>query len=572
MQTMLVCVTGALLQLLLIFPVIGETLGNPAYTDAGGDMEFSLDLLGPLTPSRFHPLYGRFDHSGEILGFPTGERSAWIGFVAGALALLALMRRRGYFWSGAALVAWVLALGPFLKLLGRPLLLTVDGFASFLTMPQALLQLLPVVNLDRTPGRFSYLLAFAVACLATRGSAELFDHPRLKLRERSYYFGPLLLALLLIAILYDYQWFWPFPTRTAVVPAEIADLAQRNDVRAVLDVPVRQRRSDKEALWLQTAHQLPLLGGHVTRYSPANPARLQLLQDTLDPALLQIAGADIVIVHKRYATKRQIERAVLKLGPPIYADTYFAVHETPGTDAAPVQFIPPPAMLHLTGPLNIPLYTTEPGWLDLGGEMAAGRRDVVILLDDDPVDRWPAASGSSQWQSASLPLRPGAWHMVTLAAVPACPVVPSSAVECSRVALEQFEVEVLPATHAAARFAEGVELRAALVPSQALAGDNLELRMQWSFAQGRDSQDVRFVHLLDDSDQLVAQSDEAFGSIAAGAWVSDRVTLSLSGDLSPGEYSVWLGWYRYPETRRLPLIEPGGYEGDVLPLGVVRIG
>ncbi len=178
-QTVLVCLTGALLQLLMAFPVLGEIPGNPAYTDVGGDVRFSLDLLAPVTPSYYHPLYGQLGYSEKVLGDPTGERSAWIGLVAGALVLPALVRGRGRFWLAVAIVAWVLALGPLLKLLGEPLVLNVDDHASFVTMPAAILQLLPVLNLERAPGRFSYLLAFAVACLATHGTDELLINPRL---------------------------------------------------------------------------------------------------------------------------------------------------------------------------------------------------------------------------------------------------------------------------------------------------------------------------------------------------------------------------------------------------------
>ena len=571
-QAMLVCLTGVLLQLLMVLPVFGETLGNPAYTDVGGDVGFGLDLLAPVTPSYYHPLYGQLEYSEKVLGIPTAERSAWIGLVAGALVLLALVRRRGRFWLAVAIVAWVLALGPLLKLLGEPLVLNVDDHASFVTMPAAILQLLPVVNLDRTPGRFSYLLALAVACLATHGAVALFGLSRLKGRNpRSL----LAVLLLVIAILYDYQWFWPFPTRSAVVPAEIANLAYRSDIRAVLDIPVRNRRSDKEALWLQTAHQLPLLGGHVTRNSPANPARLELLYRTLDPALLRTAGADIVIVHRRHSSDRLIERAETRLGPPTFIDRNFAVFETPVTDSTPpisTMFVPVGPTLRLSETRDISVYANLEGWLDLSGYMTASRQDLVILLDNAPVDRWPATSGKAQVQSASLPLWPGTWQMVTLAPDPACPVAPSPVVECSRVALERFSAQILPAIHIRARFAQGVVLQAASLPSQAIAGGKLDLRMHWSFAQGRDPLDVRFVHLLDGDDRLVAQSDEAIGPVAAGGQVSDRVTLSLPDPLPPGEYSVWLGWYRYPEIRRLALIEPAGYEGDIFPLGVVHIG
>ena len=189
-----------------------------------------------------------------MLGSYIGERSAWIGLVAGSLALLALLRGRGLFWLGLALLAWLLALGPLLNLLGKPVTVQVDDHASYVTLPSVFFEGVPLIQLSRTPGRFSYALALAIACLATLGAALLFAQPRLRSRLRQ----TLLLTLLLAAILFDYQWFWPFPTLNATIPAEITALGQRDDLRAVLDIPVRNRSPDKEALWLQTAHQLPL--------------------------------------------------------------------------------------------------------------------------------------------------------------------------------------------------------------------------------------------------------------------------------------------------------------------------
>ena len=97
------------------------------------------------------------------------------------------------------------------------------------------------------------------------------------------------------------------------------------------------------------------------------------------------------------------------------------------------------------------------------------------------------------------------------------------------------------------------------------------LRLHWDFAQGRDDLDVRFVHLLDAEGQLVAQSDETLGLLPAGSQLSERIVLTLPAALPPGEYRAWLGWYRYPQITRLPLLEPADSEGAVLPLGVVRI-
>ncbi len=101
-QLLLVCLAGALLQLFFILPVFSTTLDNPAYTESGGEVRYSLDLLAIVTPSPKHPLYGQFDFTNEVLGNSFGERSAWIGLAAGALALLALVRGRGRFWLGLA--------------------------------------------------------------------------------------------------------------------------------------------------------------------------------------------------------------------------------------------------------------------------------------------------------------------------------------------------------------------------------------------------------------------------------------------------------------------------------------
>ncbi|MCY3717955.1 MAG: hypothetical protein OXG07_00170 [Anaerolineaceae bacterium] len=566
-QLMLVCLAGALLQFLLLLPIIGETLGNQAYTVAAGEASFSLDLLGIVTPSSFHPLYGHLEHALPVLGSRPAERSAWIGIIPGALALLALVRGHGRFWLGLALFSWVLALGPFLKLLGDPLTVLVDGHASYLTMPQVLFESLPVLNLDRTPGRFSYALALAVACLATRGMALLAASSALEGQRRRLVSTTLLLAL----ILFDYQWYWPLPTHESVVPAGIGNLATRSGLRAVLDIPVLSRVPDKEALWLQTGHQLPLLGGHVTRNSPVNPARLLLLQETLDPALLQVAGADIVILHLRYATQEQYELAEARLGPPIYADENLAVYETPATDAAPVQFVPPAATQRFTGSTRVPLYSPQTGWLDVSADQVEGNRDLQVLLDSTPLQRWSSFRGRPRTRIVSLPLQADDWHMLTVRAVPACNVVPDPVLECPEVALNNFGLDVVPATILQARFDEGVELLAGSIPARVFAGEDLIVRMHWALDQGRDSFDVRFVHVLDDNGQMVAQTDDAPGFQSSGSRILDRAILPLPASLPPGNYSVWLGWYRYPEIRRLLLIGPDGPEGSVFPLGVVRV-
>ncbi|MCY4527112.1 MAG: hypothetical protein OXB89_10960, partial [Anaerolineaceae bacterium] len=510
---------------------------------------------------------GQLEHTQTVLGSRPAERSAWIGFIPGALALLALARGRGRFWLGLALISWVLALGPFLKLLGEPLVVHVDGRASYVTMPMVVFEGLPLLNINRTPGRFSFALALAVSCLATKGMALLVTSSGLQGHWRRLVTTLLLLAL----ILFDYQWYWPLPAREAHIPAEIAGLANRSGVRAVLDIPVLRTLYDKEALWLQTAHQKPLLGGYIIRGSPVNPARLRLLQETLDPALLQVAGADIVILHLRYALQEQYELAEAMLGPPVYLDENYAVFETPDTDAGPVQFVPPESEQRFRREIQVPVYSPRTGWLEVSADLKPGGRDLQVLLDETVLQRWAASSGETRTYTARLPLQAEDWHMLTIMPVPRCSTVADPVLVCPDEELENFRLELVPATFLQARFEEGVELQAASLPVRAQAGEELTLRLYWGLARGSDGFDVRFVHLLDGTGRRVAQSDEAPGPLAAGSQIADRVNLPLPDDLPAGEYSVWLGWYRYPEIRRLSLLEPAGLEGDIFPLGVVKV-
>ena len=110
----------------------------------------------------------------------------------------------------------------------------------------------------------------------------------------------LLAALMMVMIGIEYQCWWPLPTIPGVVPAPIAALAARDDIRAVLDIPWYHPLVNKDGMFLQTGHQLPMIMGQVARRSPVDPAKVSLLQGTLDPALLNAAGVDIVILHKEY--------------------------------------------------------------------------------------------------------------------------------------------------------------------------------------------------------------------------------------------------------------------------------
>ena len=151
--------------------------------------------------------------------------------IAGAAGLIAVWKvRAARWWLLLALVAWVLSLGPLLKILDQPVRFTVDGYTSYVTLPFALIENLPLIRLARTPGRFDFALALAVAVLAGYGAAYLWERIRVR-PARSNGRG---LALLMVGIAFEYQVFWPLPLSPAAIPQAIADLGkQRGRARRV---------------------------------------------------------------------------------------------------------------------------------------------------------------------------------------------------------------------------------------------------------------------------------------------------------------------------------------------------
>src|SRR5699024_5069533 len=130
---------------------------------------------------------------------------------------------------------------------------------------------------------------------------------------------------------FEYQFFWTMPTVPAIVPEPVRALNERDDIRAVFNVPWEHLLTDKDGMYLQTGHGLPMIAGHITRRTPLNPAVGFVLQRTLDPALLDAAGVDVIFLQKEWADANGRLDALLRerLGAPIYEDERIAVFEAP---------------------------------------------------------------------------------------------------------------------------------------------------------------------------------------------------------------------------------------------------
>ncbi|MCL4394018.1 MAG: DUF2157 domain-containing protein, partial [Chloroflexi bacterium] len=105
--------------------------------------------------------------------------------------------------------------------------------------------------------------------------------------------------------------------------------------------------------------------------------------------------------------------------------------------------------------------------------------------------------------------------------------------------------------------------------SPAHAGDSLTVYLYWQALATPPSDYTGFVHLLDPSGVLRAQSDSTprNGAYPTSIWAPDEIvgdprTLTLPANAPPGEYRIEVGMYEWPSLRRLPVTRAGVVQGD----------
>jgi hypothetical protein len=159
-------------------------------------------------------------------------------------------------WGGFALVFGALALGPFLH---------VAGLNTHVPGPWAFLRYVPVIGLARTPGRFSIVLALAVAILFAAALAWLGRRWPERRRVMIGAIGLLLIVELLPA---------PRPLYSAAVPSIYRHIAPAPEDVRVLELPfgIRDGMSSvgnftARSQFYQTVHGKRLIGGYLSRVS-----------------------------------------------------------------------------------------------------------------------------------------------------------------------------------------------------------------------------------------------------------------------------------------------------------------
>ncbi|HEX2621795.1 MAG TPA: hypothetical protein VHL11_16675, partial [Phototrophicaceae bacterium] len=106
-------------------------------------------------------------------------------------------------------------------------------------------------------------------------------------------------------------------------------------------------------------------------------------------------------------------------------------------------------------------------------------------------------------------------------------------------------------------------------------GDAVTVDTVWRTQKPLDGEWSLTVQLLDASGKLIQQADGAFIGYPTAAWRAkartlETRTLTIPTDTPPGDYQVWVGWYKLddPTLTRLPVTGEGA-ANDLYPLSAI---
>jgi hypothetical protein len=258
----------------------GEYVSQTTYWRSGAQ---GIDLATLFLGNPFSGWSGGWTRAAyERLAIDPIERSAWLGLVPIALAIVALRasdRRQAVRWTLIGSVAFLWALGPHL---------TVAGLNTGMMLPQAVLRYLPIVSNARIPGRALAVVYLALAVLSALGLSRL-RRRGLGLIGTGAVFALLTLDFLPI----------PFPVTPLAPPSIFSVLRSRPETGAVCALPLGLRDGfgeigalDHRVLFYQSIHERPIVGGFVARLAPSIVRTYQ--SDPLISSLLRLSTAQAV--------------------------------------------------------------------------------------------------------------------------------------------------------------------------------------------------------------------------------------------------------------------------------------
>lgn len=539
---------GGLLALIFIAPVALEQVNSPIPSD-GGDIQYSADFLATVTPSFYNPLFTDLTYSRRILGgINNVEGTAYIGIIAAVLAIIGFINvRESRWWGRLAIFGWILSLGPLLKVMDRLVTVNLGGYDTHIVLPWAALMNIPVLNIARTPARFNFVIGLSIAILAAYGLQWFYQH---QLKTNWLRLGLIIILIPMIAFEYQVWWENGLPELRTIIDLQadpITALRDDESVRAVFNIPYTHLLTAKDGMMLQTQHQKPIIAGHVTRRTPVNPAKLAILEGSLDPALLKSIGADVVILHRYWSDEKLEPFARDQLGTPFYEDERLLAWYTPQTGASTEFVVMPFTGDKFTRQATSYAYVPADGWITFNADLNAKNATIKLLLDGASVQQWNITD--SQSINLRLPLTTG-YHSVVLQTHSTCPRSPNPSLICPSVIIDNLSLTNFSTGDLSQPilFERGITLSAFDVKHTRNA---IDVALGWQFDQTVTDTDIRFVHVLNEYGETVMQSDISLGTFSADTTHIETLTFN---DMPSGTYTVYLGWYTYPDLTRREIL------------------
>lgn len=264
-----IAVVSIMLILPFYVPLVPEMLQPSDRVLEGGKITYAADLLSYISPSPQNPLLLALNavpaYAQDTLRVQATEVTAYLGIVPVGLAIAALWSRRpeSFIWALLLGIGAIYALGPFLKIRGEVVTITIETIESRIVLPYAGIGQLPLFDVGRTTGRANLLTGIALAILAAQGAAAWLESEKPDLRWR---YAALVLATMCIVA--DYLQVWPLEMQDTTRTVAVDFLTEMPPDGAVLMAPTNSRHAIHTGMFYQYWHRWPLVAGYLDRTLP----------------------------------------------------------------------------------------------------------------------------------------------------------------------------------------------------------------------------------------------------------------------------------------------------------------
>ncbi len=273
--------------LVFMAPLLGPMLYTKMTQEFVGEHnpeDWSADLTSFFVPSGIST-YGKawFTPVWSNWVGNTAENSNYIGYVVLVLSIFALIKcRDARFWGVVALFAFIMALGPYLRVMGKQYRLV--------PLPYHLLhRYVPIFSFTGVPERFDLMFKFSLAIIVGYAVSWMYN----KFGSVRIRYG--FIVLVSVFVIMEYLAV-PYVQKKVEVSEFYREMAEDEDVYGVMDIP-----SGAVTLYLATIHRKPLVGGYVSR--PSQKA-LSFLKET--PVIKDLMGEGKTESEDMAGTAREI--------------------------------------------------------------------------------------------------------------------------------------------------------------------------------------------------------------------------------------------------------------------------